>query len=1207
MKVILKNLLSLLVLSIISSNLFYSQLTQAENYIYSKTYLEPVTTSSTAAKGSETVTYFDGLGRPTQSINVKAGKTNATDLVTPIIYDEFGRQIVDILPIPAQTENRGIHSGMTENSGSGFYGSRPYAEKALEDSPLNRVQQQFQPGTAWDDHPLNYDYLSNGNNDVLKFSTITAFGNGIFYTSQLLVSGYYTASTLYKNMMSDEDGNITYEFKNKDGQTILIRKVLVSSNVAQQSIAAPINSATNVDTYYIYNEYNQLAFVISPLAVNSFRANSTQIISNPKTVSNAILDNLCYQYNYDSRNRMAEKKLPGKGWESMVYDKTDRVVMSQDANLASQGKWLITKYDKFGRVICTGFHPYGDRAAAQSLVENMVITEERSSMGFAQNGLQIYYERMYFNGMESYLSVNYYDTYPDETPFPDDNKILDEPILLGNPDKKGRSTKTLPVASFVKNIDNNNWTKNYSFYDSKRRRIGTTTINHFGGSTIVNTKLDFAGVVLKNQTLHKKLASQIPVNIVEDFTYDHQNRLKRHYHEVVGKTAKEMLTDNTYDDIGRITIKNVGTVSDASFNEVSSPLQTINYDYNIRGWMTGINLNSTGNLDISKLFSYKIKYNDPATNPIQKFNGNISEVDWSYGSFNPSRYEYTYDNLNRLTKGYYKNLNGTTTTDSKFYNEELTYDVNGNIKTLRRNARPRTGQTATQVDNLKYYYENNELSNRLMKINDNEGFTANANGYPGGGGINTYDPNGNMWTMPDKGITQNITYNFLNLPQEIVKSGQPVTYSYRADGIKIHKGFNFNGETIDTDYVDGFVYSSIYSLQTERALQETVVAQDMSVAGQGEALALAEKPIITDPGTVLLTESKPNFFPTSEGFYDYENFRYIYQYKDHLGNIRLNYGRDDNGVLFKEDGNDYYPFGLNFINPLGGVFQVYNPSATYKNYKYNGKELQETGMYDYGARMYMADIGRWGVVDPLAEKYRRHSTYNYTINNPIKFIDPDGRGVETFGKEAEKMAQALEKKLDKQITKVNKGNALDKNDRITELRQSKKDISDMRNDKTTEYKFAKAGSKSDGNSIKGTYNTKQTGDGIITMFVGKDTALTLHEVKHGGQNARGEYNIETGQDYGVNDEVGAYKAQYSFEGKFIYNSHNIKDQGNLLNQTLFKSGIFPKTIISDISGINANMVNDIGVPATSPRIPGFIGVVPLYPPEGITDHQFNSN
>lgn len=61
------------------------------------------------------------------------------------------------------------------------------------------------------------------------------------------------------------------------------------------------------------------------------------------------------------------------------------------------------------------------------------------------------------------------------------------------------------------------------------------------------------------------------------------------------------------------------------------------------------------------------------------------------------------------------------------------------------------------------------------------------------------------------------------------------------------------------------------------------------------------------------------------------------------------------------------------------------------NYKYNGKELQETGMYDYGARMYMPDLGRWGVVDPLAEKYTRMSPYTYVGNNPAIFVDYDGR------------------------------------------------------------------------------------------------------------------------------------------------------------------------------------------------------------------------
>ena len=64
-----------------------------------------------------------------------------------------------------------------------------------------------------------------------------------------------------------------------------------------------------------------------------------------------------------------------------------------------------------------------------------------------------------------------------------------------------------------------------------------------------------------------------------------------------------------------------------------------------------------------------------------------------------------------------------------------------------------------------------------------------------------------------------------------------------------------------------------------------------------------------------------------------------------------------------------------------------------QRWKYNGKEYDPSiGLetYDFEARNYNPDLGRWMNIDPLAEEMRRHSPYNYAFDNPVYFLDPDG-------------------------------------------------------------------------------------------------------------------------------------------------------------------------------------------------------------------------
>lgn len=912
------------------------QLSPAENYIYTKTYLD-----HTNLKVTESVQYFDGLSRPKQSINIKASPTGK-DVVTKFEYDAFGRQLNDYLPVPQSgTLNGGIYASPLSNAvNPDIYGSEKiYSEKRLESSPLNRIQEQVQVGTAWSGKPVKYEYGTNETGDVYHYLISSSWYQGTTKSSFDPASVIaYPSGQLYKNTVKDEDGSETQEFKNGKGQVVLIRKV--------------INPTLNADTYYVYNEYDQLAFVIPPKGVSV-------------SMTDSLLNELCYQYRYDGRGRLAQKKLPGKGWEYMVYDKQDRLILTRDTVMEGKGQWLFTKYDKFGRVAYTGIISGGDRETMQNQLGSQNIVEEQTATGFNRPGIMVYYTNNFLSDSQTILSINYYDNYPRDTKKFPPSVILDQPVINA---ASSVSTQGMPTASYVKNVEDDNWTKTYFYYDFRGRAVGTHSVNHLGGYTGTESQLDFSGTPKMTVTRHKRLDTDVERVITENFEYDSQNRLLVHKHQV-GNNAVEYLTQNKYNELSQVESKKVGGIAAAS------PLQQMDYKYNIRGWMTRIN--DPSNLN-GKLFGYEVRYNNPInTQSVGKFNGNIAEIDWNNGSENLlKRYNYEYDVLNRLTNALYKE---PSTGVSGNYDEYLTYDVNGNISNLKRRAIPVSGQTSTLVDNLDYIYN----GNRLTQVIEN---ALNDTGYEGGNNVIDYDLNGSMTTMKDKGIWS-IAYNYLSLPDSYsITQSSPfgptmnigLDYLYRADGVKVRKTYSsapprgLASVTI-TDYLDGFQYNYFegggicITCRTENAYEQQ--------AYKG----------IFDPGTIT-PEWRLDFVHTAEGVYSFAENRYIYQYKDHLGNTRVSFGKDSTGALEITDTNNYYAFGLNHIS--GGLSNSY--FGSYKSYKYNGKELQETGFFDYGARMYMPDLGRWGVVDPLAEKSRRFTPYNYAFNNPMRFIDPDG-------------------------------------------------------------------------------------------------------------------------------------------------------------------------------------------------------------------------
>ena len=944
-----------------------------QNWVKTKTYKQPTTTAvatPTPAQAVTQVNYFDGLGRAIQQV-AHAQSNTGKDIVTHIAYDAFGRVEKEFLPYANHTASLNYNTSAGTDV-LGFYNTsayentpNPYNQKQLEASQLNRVFKESFPGNAWimgGGNEVEYDYQANTSNEIKKYTVTTTWNsNTVLYDILLNDLGNYASNQLYKTIIKNENwqsgkDNTTEEFKNDEGQIVLKRKY--DNNVPY-------------DTYYVYDVFSNLTYVIPP-AVSG-------------TITQTILDNMCYQYKYDGKNRLVEKKLPGKQWEYIVYDKLNRVVATgptynpYGANAENNKGWMLIKYDILNRPVFTAWHNASvsgtlDRKALQTIFNNATtISESKTTSAANIDGISAKYTNQVSPTTFTLLSINYYDNYD----YPN------APVIPSQIEGQNTTTivKGLPTGSWVRILDvvgSAAGELNYIVYDTRYRVLRSNTKNYLGGYTQVDSKLDWSGKTLYTITNHTRSDSDELFTVKDRFEYSPQDRLTKHVQQITSPSLlpEQLLTLNTYDELGQLTSKNVGGTDITG----AQALQKVDYSYNVRGWLKAINdVNRLG----TDLFAFKINYNQKENGTAGLFNGNISETLWRTSADNVKRkYEYQYDDLNRLLTADYSKPGLTSTPNN--YAESINYDKNGNITELTRygNSDSDGMASANVIDDLKYFYDTNK-GNVLVKVLDlssnPQGFNETADDSDG---INdqtedySYDENGNMTKDTNKAI-ESITYNHLNLPTKIVFSGTTngtISYLYNALGQKVQKKVVDATTTIITDYLTGFQY----------------------------------KNAILD------------FFPHAEGYVKFNygrvpsaifRFSYVFNYTDHLGNIRVSYSKDQStNVLKILEENHYYPFGLKHTNynsdrlmyiKEGEIYRI-RPVAptvqTYK-YKYNGKELQEElglNMYDYGARNYDPALGRWMNMDPLAETSRRFSPYAYALNNPVYFIDPDGMEAQEF-------------------------------------------------------------------------------------------------------------------------------------------------------------------------------------------------------------------
>jgi RHS repeat-associated protein len=755
-----------------------AQPTQTLNYIITYTprkegIVNPAGAGIATCDVMETIQYFDDLGRPLQTVQVKGNPKADKDIVQPVAYDAYGREPLKYLPYTTDGTPGSYRANALTGAQTTFYQQSsdypvipsPYAGTAFEASPLNRITEQGAPGNPWQlagsgvtgaGHTIKSEYTANTTSSgdySARFYTADEptlpANTGVFSTvfdetrSRVLNStGYYNANELYVTITKDENWQATdglagtiQQYTDKEGHVVLKRTFNKKAD----------NTLETLSTYYVYDNIGNLSFVLPPgLNPDAGGLTPTQ------------LDAFGYQYRYDREQRLSEKRLPGKGWEEVISNINGQVMYSRDARQSQNNQWSWFTYDAIGRLAKSGVYDgsYG-------------ISSQDIRMGYDYvDGDGIGIDHSYISDPASpgckLLTVNYYDNYD----FINNNSINPDAAVFTAPNSIAGQISNptgLPTATQTNILGTNTMLLTVSYYDDKGRIAQSKSRNHLGGNDITTNSYSFTDELLTSTRQHTGTLGNA-VTVATHYTYDHMGRKLQSWQKMDSGTDV-LVSSLEYNEIGQLKTRQLG-----------NGLQTINYTYNERGWLTTTS---------AALFAMQLKYNDGTT---PQFNGNIANQLWGTpGNLNKA-FTYTYDRLNRLTSG--TSLAGNNESD-------IVYDVMGNLKALNR--------SGTGAANLGYNYTS---GNQLASV------TNGGNPYRSYG----YDVNGNATT---DGLNNTINYNQLNLPATI--PGKGLTYTYTATGQKLKKVSVQGSTTTTTDYAGGIQYNNnaIDFVQTEagRALK----------------------------------------------------------------------------------------------------------------------------------------------------------------------------------------------------------------------------------------------------------------------------------------------------------------------------------------------------------------------------------------------------